>query len=62
MSTLFPYTALYRSTEADASSVIALLMLDSAQGGQIEVEATGPQENEALQAVIELFNAGFDED
>ncbi|ARU92506.1 PTS phosphocarrier protein NPr [Tatumella citrea] len=49
-------------TEADASSVIALLMLDSAQGGQIEVEATGPQENEALQAVIELFNAGFDED
>lgn len=29
-------------TEADASSVIALLMLDSAQGGQIEVEATGP--------------------
>ena len=49
-------------TEADASSVIALLMLDSAQGGQIEVEATGPQETEALQAVIELFNAGFDED
>ena len=49
-------------TQADASSVIALLMLDSAQGGQIEVEATGPQETEALQAVIELFNAGFDED
>ena len=42
--------------------MIALLMLDSGQGGQIEVEATGPQETEALQAVIELFNAGFDED
>ncbi|KFD22673.1 MULTISPECIES: PTS phosphocarrier protein NPr [Tatumella] len=49
-------------TEADASSVIALLMLDSAQGGQIEVEANGPDEARALQAVIELFNAGFDED
>ncbi len=49
-------------TEADASSVIALLMLDSAQGGQIEIEAAGPQEAEALRAVIELFNAGFDED
>lgn len=49
-------------TEADASSVIALLMLDSAQGGQIEVEATGPGEAEVLKAVIELFNAGFDED
>ncbi|GAA0502996.1 PTS phosphocarrier protein NPr [Tatumella terrea] len=49
-------------TEADASSVIALLMLDSAQGGQIEVEASGPDEARALQAVVELFNAGFDED
>lgn len=41
--------------------MIALLMLDSAKGRQIEVEATGPQE-EALAAVIALFNAGFDED
>lgn len=49
-------------TEADASSVIALLMLDSAQGGRIEVEASGPEEEAALQAVISLFNAGFDED
>jgi len=49
-------------TEAEASSVIALLMLDSAQGGHIEVEVSGPQEEEALNAIIELFNAGFDED
>jgi phosphocarrier protein NPr len=37
-------------------------MLDSAQGRQIEIEATGPQEDQALAAVIELFNSGFDED
>lgn len=49
-------------TEAEASSVIALLMLDSAKGGQIEIEASGPQEEQALAAVIELFEAGFDED
>lgn len=49
-------------TEAEANSVIALLMLDSAKGRQIEVEATGPQEEEALAAVIALFNSGFDED
>ncbi|HBE9078449.1 MULTISPECIES: PTS phosphocarrier protein NPr [Serratia] len=49
-------------TEAEASSVIALLMLDSAQGRQIEIEASGPQEVQALAAVIELFNSGFDED
>lgn len=49
-------------TEAEASSVIALLMLDSSQGGHIEIEVSGPQEEEALAAVIALFNAGFDED
>ncbi|GKW42658.1 PTS phosphocarrier protein NPr [Pectobacterium parvum] len=49
-------------TEAEASSVIAMLMLDSAKGRLIEVEATGPDEAQALTAVIELFEAGFDED
>jgi len=49
-------------TEAEANSVIALLMLDSAKGRQIEVDATGPQEVEALEAVVALFNSGFDED
>ncbi len=49
-------------TEAEASSVIALLMLDSAKGRHIEIEATGPEEEQALKAVIELFDAGFDED
>ncbi|ACT11329.1 PTS phosphocarrier protein NPr [Pectobacterium aroidearum] len=49
-------------TEAEASSVIAMLMLDSAKGRLIEVEATGPDEAQALAAVIGLFEAGFDED
>lgn len=48
--------------EAEASSVIALLMLDSAQGRHIGVEATGLDEVIALAAVVELFNSGFDED
>lgn len=49
-------------TEAEASSVIGLLMLDSAKGRPIEVAATGPDEVASLVAVLELFNAGFDED
>ncbi|OSN09266.1 phosphohistidinoprotein-hexose phosphotransferase [Lonsdalea britannica] len=49
-------------TQAEASSVIAMLMLDSAKGRHIEIEATGPDENEALAAVVELFDAGFDEE
>ena len=48
--------------EAEASSVIARMMLDSAQGGNIEVQAEGPDEDKALEAVISLFEAGFDED
>lgn len=47
--------------EAEASSVIALLMLDSPKGQQIEIEATGPDEAEALSAVVNLINSGFDE-
>lgn len=49
-------------TEAEASSVIAMLMLDSAKGRVIEVEASGPDEVQALAAVIELFEAGFNEE
>ncbi|PWC12990.1 PTS phosphocarrier protein NPr [Brenneria corticis] len=48
--------------EAEASSVIAMLMLDSAKGRLIEVEASGPDETQALAAVVELFEAGFDEE
>lgn len=47
---------------AEASSVIALLMLDSHKGQEIEIEATGPDEAKALAAVINLINSGFDED
>lgn len=48
--------------EAEASSVIAMIMLDSAQGKHIEVEASGTDETAALAAVVELFEAGFDEE
>ncbi|PHM71390.1 PTS phosphocarrier protein NPr [Xenorhabdus kozodoii] len=48
--------------QAEARSVIAMLMLDSEQGSHIDVEVNGPDEQQALAAIIELFNAGFDED
>src|SRR5690606_3732804 len=49
-------------TEAEAHSVSGLLGRGSARGRQIEVGATGPPGEEALAAVIALFNAGFDAD
>ncbi|MGL4268351.1 MAG: PTS phosphocarrier protein NPr [Plesiomonas sp.] len=49
-------------TEAEASSIIAMLMLESAQGGQISIQVDGPQEKEAMEAVVALFESGFDEE
>ncbi|MEM8027097.1 PTS phosphocarrier protein NPr [Morganella morganii] len=51
-----------QNEEAQADSVLAMLMLDSEQGSFIEVEATGPDENSAIEAIISLFDSGFDED
>ncbi|PHM27424.1 PTS phosphocarrier protein NPr [Xenorhabdus budapestensis] len=50
------------NVQAEAHSVITMLMLDSEQGSYIEVEATGPDEQQALAAIVELFNSGFDEE
>ncbi|OOE76303.1 HPr family phosphocarrier protein [Salinivibrio siamensis] len=47
---------------ATADSVMAMLMLESAQGETITVSASGPQATTALDAVKALFESGFDED
>ncbi|KKO49574.1 phosphate ABC transporter permease [Arsukibacterium sp. MJ3] len=46
---------------ADASSVLALLMLASSKGKSLEVTAQGPDATAALTAVTTLINNGFDE-
>lgn len=46
---------------ADASSVLALLMLASSKGKNVDVVTTGPQAETALQAVVGLIENGFDE-
>ncbi|MGL5006236.1 MAG: PTS phosphocarrier protein NPr [Plesiomonas sp.] len=48
--------------EAEGSSIMAMIMLASAQGQTIEVQADGPQAQEALYAVITLINDGFNEE
>lgn len=61
----FRSTVVFRNKqneEARADSALAMLMLDSEQGSFIEVEATGPDENSAIEAIISLFDSGFDED
>lgn len=61
----FRSTVVFRNKQNEedrADSVLAMLMLDSEQGSFIEVEATGPDENSAIEAIISLFDSGFDED
>ncbi len=46
---------------ADASSVLALLMLASSKGKNVDVVTTGEQAEMALNAVVALIENGFDE-
>ncbi|MDZ7867691.1 HPr family phosphocarrier protein [Rheinheimera sp.] len=46
---------------ADASSVLALLMLASSKGKNVDVVTSGEQAEAALIAVTTLIRAGFDE-
>jgi phosphocarrier protein NPr len=46
---------------ADASSVLALLMLASSKGKTLEVCTQGDDAEQALSAVVDLINNGFDE-
>ncbi|MEO6334335.1 MAG: HPr family phosphocarrier protein [Pyrinomonadaceae bacterium] len=46
---------------ANAKSILSLLALAAPIGTQLLIQADGPDENEALQAVILLFAEGFGE-
>jgi phosphocarrier protein NPr len=46
---------------ADASSVLALLMLASSKGKDVEVITSGADAEQALAAVSQLIENGFDE-
>lgn len=48
--------------QADASNIMALLMLGAPCGTELEVSAEGPDEKAALAAIEALFEARFEED
>ena len=45
---------------ADAKSILAVTMLAVTQGEEIIVEADGKDENEAIQAVVEIIESNFE--
>lgn len=44
------------------TSIMGLMMLAAAKGSSISISARGPQAREALEAIIALIEAKFDED
>lgn len=46
---------------ANARHFIAILLLSASMGAQVSVEATGPDEVEAITAVTRLITTGFGE-
>ncbi len=46
----------------DARSIMGLMMLAAGPGCQIEIAAEGPQAQPAVDALVELVEARFDED
>ena len=45
----------------DGKSILAILTLAAVQGTQLRIEATGPDAEDALTALAELFLRDFDE-
>jgi phosphocarrier protein HPr len=46
----------------NAKSVLGVTMLAAGKGTEVEIETSGEQEHEALQALIELFASKFGEE
>jgi phosphocarrier protein HPr len=46
---------------ANARHLIAILLLSAGMGSQVSVEASGPDEKEAIAAVTRLITTGFGE-
>ncbi|PCJ20190.1 MAG: phosphocarrier protein HPr [Gammaproteobacteria bacterium] len=48
--------------QSDAKSIMALLMLAAGQGTELHIVTDGSDENEAMEAVLNLINDRFEED
>jgi phosphocarrier protein len=46
----------------DGKSIMGILLLSAAQGTTIVISADGPDEQDAISALVELVDSGFGED
>lgn len=54
-------TLLAKGREVNAKSIMGVMLLAAGQGTPVTVRVEGPDEAEALAAVVELFERQFDE-
>lgn len=52
----------YDNRQVNAKSILGIMALGAAQGSEIELIISGPDENTALQQISELINNRFGED
>ena len=51
-------TLCHNCQEANACSLLQILTLGASFGADIEIVASGPDENEAIDSMLEVFNDG----
>ncbi len=47
--------------DADARSIMKILMLSASKGTSINVQIDGEDQENAMKSIVKLFNQGFDE-
>ena len=52
---------MHDEAEADGKSILSLMILGAARGKTLDISADGPDEAEALQALLALVDCAFDE-
>lgn len=55
-------TVTHKDTSVSGRSIMGLMMLAAAPGSQIRLRATGPQAEQAVEAIAALIAAKFEED
>lgn len=55
-------TVTHHGNSVGGTSIMGLMMLAAGPGSELHIVAEGPQGPEALQALVQLVEAGFDEE
>lgn len=49
-------------TEVNGKSIMGVMMLAAEKGSQVKVQCDGPDEEAAMQAIVEVIESGFGEE